>query len=139
MKRSRELEDLTRGLYSAVSAGDVSFFERHLWQGEACVVIGTAPGEWWDSYEDALGAIRTQMAHAGNAIQLVPGEVCAFQEGSVGWIADRPTLTLGSVAAPCRHTSVCVKQDGRWHIVQHHFSIGVSNEVVFGPEAAKLG
>ena len=139
MERSAELEQLTRGLYDAVSTADVSFFERHLSRGESCVVIGTAPGEWWDDYPSALEPIREQMETAGDAVDLVAGDVRAYRAGDVGWVADRPTISLGGVDVACRHTSVFVREDGEWRIVQHHFSIGVANEDVFGEEAAQLG
>ena len=138
MKRSTELEDLTRRLYEAVSNADSAFFERYLSQSESCVVIGTAPDEWWGDYDAALEPIRTQMASAGDAVELAAGDVRAHVEGEVGWVADRPTLKLGSVAALCRHTSVFVREEGEWRIVQHHFSIVVSNDDVFGSEAGKL-
>jgi len=139
MERSAELEDLTRSLYEAVSSADVRFFEQYLSRNESCVVIGTAPDEWWDDYAAALDPIRAQMASAGEAINLLPGDVRAYRVGEVGWVADQPTLTLGSVKASCRHTSVFVREEGAWRIVQHHFSIGVSNADVFGGEAGKLG
>lgn len=139
MERSPELEDLTRKLYDAVSSADAAFFERYLSRGESCVVIGTAPDEWWEDYAAALDPIRKQMASAGDRVKLVAGNVRAYREGKVGWVADLPTLKLGSVAALCRHTSVFVCEEGEWRIVQHHFSIGVSNDDVFGSEARKLG
>lgn len=139
MKRSSELEDLTRQLYNAVSSADAEFFERYLSRSESCVVIGTAPDEWWDDYAAALDPIRRQMRSIGDAVELLPGDVRAYREGEVGWVADQPTLKIGSVAALCRHTSVFVRQAGEWRIVQHHFSIGVSNDKVFGSEADKLG
>ena len=139
MERTLELEDLTRELYEAVSRADVAFFERRLSRGASCVVIGTAPHEWWDEAGAALESIRRQMESAGAAVDLVPGEVRAYRSGDVGWVADRPTFRLGKVETPCRHTSVFVRENGEWRIVQHHFSIGVDNEQVFGDEAAKLG
>jgi SnoaL-like domain len=139
MERSPELEDLTRKLYDAVSGADAAFFERYLSRSESCVIIGTAPDEWWEGYDAALGPIRKQMASAKDAVDLVAGNVRAYRKGEVGWVADQPTLKLGSVAALCRHTSVFVREDGEWRIVQHHFSIGVSNDDVFGREAEKLG
>lgn len=139
MKRSTELEELTRKLYDAVSKGDISFFGRHLSRGESCVVIGTAPDEWWDEYGSALASIREQMEAVGDAVELAAGEVRAYRQGDVGWVADRPTFRLGGIEVACRHTSVFVREDNEWRIVQHHFSIGVGNEVVFGEEAAKLG
>jgi SnoaL-like domain len=139
MRRSPELEDLTRKLYQAVSTADASFFEHYLSRGESCVVIGTAPGEWWDDYDGALDAIRKQMGSVGDAVQLFAGDARAYCEGDVGWVADQPTLKLGSIRALCRHTSVFVREASEWRIVQHHFSIGVSNDDVFGSEAGKLG
>jgi hypothetical protein len=138
MKRSRELEELTLRLYSAVSTADPGFFERHLSGSESCVVIGTAPDEWWDSYAPALQSIRKQMETASQAVDLRAGEVRAYREGGVGWVSDRPTFRLGEIEVVCRHTSVFVKESGEWRIVQHHFSIGVANEDVFGKEASKL-
>jgi hypothetical protein len=139
MERCPDLEALTRELYDAVSSADATFFERHLSRGESCVVIGTAPGEWWDDHDGALASIRQQMEAAGDAVQLTAGAVRAYREGDVGWVADRPTFRLGRVEAMCRHTSVFLREDGAWRIVQHHFSIGVPNEDVFGEEATKLG
>ncbi len=139
MERSPELEDLTRKLYDAVSSADAGFFERYLSQSESCVVIGTALDEWWEDYAAALDPIRKQMASVGDAVELVAGDVRAYREGDVGWVADQPTLKLGSVAALCRHTSVFVREGDEWRIVQHHFSIGVENSKVFGSGAEKLG
>ncbi len=139
MERSPDLEDLTRKLYEAVSNADAGFFERYLSRGESCVVIGTAPDEWWEDYASALDPIQKQMASVGNAVELVAGDVRAYRQGDAGWVADQPTLKLGSVAALCRHTSVFVLEAGEWRIVQHHFSIGVLNDEVFGSQGRKLG
>jgi hypothetical protein len=38
----------------------------------------------------------------------------------------------GGTRVECRHTSVFVRSQGTWRIVQHHFSIGIPNEDVFG-------
>ena len=139
MERAPELEALARRLYAAVSTGDPAFFEEYLARGASCVVIGTAPDEWWDDYAGALAAIRTQMAVAGDAVSLTAGDVKAYRQGDVGWVSDRPTFRLGSVAVPCRHTSVFARENGAWRMVQHHFSIGVANEAIFGGEADRLG
>ncbi|MGH7699164.1 MAG: nuclear transport factor 2 family protein [Gemmatimonadales bacterium] len=139
MERSAALEDFTRQLYAAVSRADGTFFERHLSRGTSCVVIGTAPDEWWDEYPAALVAIRRQMKTAGAAVDLFAGDVRAYRDGDVGWVADRPTFGLAEVRVHCRHTSVFLREAGEWRIVQHHFSIGVPNEQVFGEQARRLG
>jgi hypothetical protein len=138
VERSRELEDLTRGLYAATARGDDGWFDRHLADDACCVVIGTAPDEWWEDRGAALDAIRAQMQAVGDGLALVAGDVRAYRAGDVGWVADRPTLRLGTTAVPCRHTSVFVRESGEWRIVQHHFSIGVPNEAVLGEEARRL-
>jgi hypothetical protein len=138
MERSSELEDITQQLYQAVSTADAAFFEKYLSRGVSCVVIGTAPDEWWEDYDAALEPIRKQMALAGDAVNLQAGNLRAYREGGVGWVADQPTMKLGTVGVMCRHTSVFVLQPEGWRIVQHHFSIGVANEKIFGSEAKKL-
>jgi hypothetical protein len=140
MQRNPEIEDLTRQLYRSVTEADPSFFQQRLSQGESCVVIGTAPGEWWNTYDAALEAIAAQMAATGaGAIEIIAGEMRGYRQGDIGWVADQPTLRIGGAAVQCRHTSVFVQAGGEWRIVQHHFSIGVPNEDVFGKEAARLG
>jgi hypothetical protein len=130
--RCPELESLARDLYAAVANADPAFFERRLSDVDGLIVIGTAPGEWWSDYGAALDAIRRQMKEVGTAIRLTPGDLRAWSAGDVGWVADRPTLHLGGREAACRHTSVFVRRDGDWRIVQHHFSMGVPDATAFG-------
>jgi ketosteroid isomerase-like protein len=140
MERCPDLEELTRRLYEAVSRANISFFERYVSRADGIVFAGTAPEEWWESRAELLEAMRAQMATVGgDAVELDAGEVRAYREGDVGWVADRPTFRLGDVEVECRHTSVFVREDGEWWIVQHHFSVGVANEDVFGAEAGRLG
>jgi hypothetical protein len=124
-------------MYDTLSRGDPLFFERHLSREDA-VIIGTAPDEWWNDGHAALAAIGEQMKKAGTALRVTPGELQAFSEGAVGWIADRPTLTVGGVSVRCRHTAVFVRRVDEWQLVQQHFSIGVPNDEAFGAEASRL-
>lgn len=138
LKWSPELVRLTRELYRAVSTGDDAFFSRFLSRGACCVVIGTGPDEWWENHADALAAIREQMHAVGDGVDLTGGAIIAYERGEVGWVSDRPTFRLGVTVVACRHTSVFNREDGDWRIVQHHFSIGITNENAFGPDAARL-
>jgi hypothetical protein len=78
------------------------------------------------------------MEAVGEALSLIPGELCAYRSGDVGWVADRPTFKLGDTEVVCRHTSVFVRECGEWQIVQHHFSVGVENRDVFGKDAERF-
>ena len=74
-----------------------------------------------------------EMRAAG--IELVPGEVQAYREGSVGWAADRPTFRLpDGTTLPARLTAVFHREDGAWKMVQSHASFGVRNEEAIGEE-----
>lgn len=134
MQRSPELEQLTRRMYASISDADISVFEAHLSRAEVGVIIGTAPGEWWETADDALAAMRTQMSNSEGSVDLVAGDLRAYEHQDVGWVADRPHLRVGDTAIECRQTSVFVRENGSWRLVQQHFSIGISNEDAFGED-----
>jgi len=125
-------------MYDSISDADPSVFEAYLSRARAGVIIGTASEEWWDDVDDALAAIRAQMASAGGSVHVVAGDLRAFEHQDVGWVADRPHLRVGETDVECRQTSVFVRENGNWRLVQQHFSIGVPNEDAFGDDAAKL-
>ena len=126
-------------MYDGISDADPSVFEEYLSRAQVGVIIGTASGEWWEHADEALAAMRTQMANAGGSVELVAGDLRAFEHQNVGWVADRPHLRVGETAVQCRQTSVFVRENGNWRLVQQHFSIGVPNEDAFGEDGAKLG
>ena len=135
MERSPELRDLTLRLYEAMSRGDVSFFERVTSRQEGLLAIGTDPAEWWDSYDRLAQAFRTQVEEMGGALPVVGGDPQAYQEGSVGWVADRAIFTLpGGPDIPFRLTTVWHREGGDWKLVQWHISLGVANEEAVGKE-----
>jgi ketosteroid isomerase-like protein len=85
-------------------------------------------------YDTITRVFKTQLQEMGG-IQVKAGDLNAFVEGNVGWVADRPTLRLpNGQAMPSRGTAVFHKEDGEWKIVQYHASIGVSNVEAVGKE-----
>lgn len=139
MKRCPEIEELTRQLYHAVSSAQLTFFEERVSRADGIVFTGTEAQEWWEDRRSLMDAMRAQMSAAGpGTLTLMAGDVRAYSEGDVAWVADRPTIDLGGMVVACRHTSVFVREAGEWRIVQHHFSIGVPNEVAFGSGAGRL-
>jgi hypothetical protein len=127
-----ELKELVLRLYEAVSRGDGAAIEGLLSRERGLVFIGTDPNEW---FEDSA-SVRTMLeAQAGAGVTVVPGEIGAYREGSVGWIADRGVFKLpdgGEV--PFRITAVFRREDGEWKLIQEHASIGVGNEEAIGTE-----
>jgi ketosteroid isomerase-like protein len=137
MEQSDELRDLTLRFYEATATGDLSFIERYVSHQEGAVFVGTDPGEWWEGVEAFVEAIRAQSeAMGGEGLQIVPGQLQAYYEGSVGWAIDRDAsfrLPDGT-EVPFRSTAVFVQEDGEWKVVHLHVSIGVRNEEMFGED-----
>ncbi|MDQ3587026.1 MAG: nuclear transport factor 2 family protein [Actinomycetota bacterium] len=127
MDRSPELRDLVLRFYEALSNGDASFIDSHFSVAQAARGVGTDPEEWWQGPRVA-DAWKEQLKAMGGAMPLVPGEPEAYVEGTVGWVADRPTLQLEGGAVPARLTLVFHQEDGEWKLVQTHGSLGVPNE-----------
>ena len=136
MEQSDELRDLTLRIYEAVHAGDLSFIERHVSRHEGAVFIGTDPNEWWVGYEAFLETIRAQEEEmGGDGLQIVPKQMQAYREGSVGWVIDRDSFQRpDGTEVPFRNSAVFLQEDGEWKLIHLHSSIGVSNEGLFGKD-----
>ncbi|GAB1692827.1 nuclear transport factor 2 family protein [Krasilnikovia sp. M28-CT-15] len=128
MQGSSELSDLMHRYWQAFSTGDVEFVEAHLSTTEAIFGFGTDPDEAYEGSQ-VHRVFREQLAAAGGSVTIVPGEVRAYVEGSVGWVSDNPTFHLpDGVRIPARFTAVAHREDGDWKLVQAHTSVGVPNE-----------
>ncbi len=74
-------------------------------------------------------------AQVGAGVKVRGGDIEAYEEGSVGWVADRGAFILpDGTEAPFRLTAVFHKQDGEWRMIQSHASFPVSNEEAIGTE-----
>jgi hypothetical protein len=135
MQRDAELAEYVAKFYTVFNTGDVTSLGDFVSRDHGILGIGTDPREWWIG-EDVIRAFQTQPPemHAAG-LRFDSGEVHAYREGSVGWLADQPTLKLpdgGEV--PMRLTAVCHQEDGAWKMVQFHLSIGIANEEALNEE-----
>ena len=132
MQQSLDLEDLTRRFYQALAQGDAVAIEQLVSQQDSVLNIGTDPAEWWDSFASFRHALQCQTQELAG-VQVSPGDLRAYCEGTVGWAADRPTFRFpGGLEIPLRVTTVFHREDGAWKIVQSHASVGARNEDVVG-------
>jgi adenylate cyclase len=136
MEQSDELRELMVRFYEAVNDGDFSFVERYVSRQEGALFVGTDPNEWWDGFEAFVEAMRTQDEAIGDGgLQIVPSQLQAYREGSVGWVIDRESFQLpDGTEIPIRNTAVFHQEDGEWKLVHAHASIGARNEDVFEEE-----
>jgi hypothetical protein len=96
MERLPELEDLTRRFYQALAQGDANTIEQLVSQQEGFLSIGSDPAAWWDTLASFRHALRAQTQELAG-VQVSPGELRAYREGTVGWAADRPTFRFPMV------------------------------------------
>jgi hypothetical protein len=132
MQASTELADVLRRIYAAVSDGDETTLMQAVSTSDGLVFIGTDPDEWFDDTTSVRNMLKAQ-AEAG--VRVRPGPIAAFEEGTVGWVADQGVFVLPDDSeVPFRITGVFHREDGEWKMVQEHASIGVRNEEALGVE-----
>jgi flavin reductase (DIM6/NTAB) family NADH-FMN oxidoreductase RutF len=93
--------------------------------------LGTDPAQWTEGREQWIAA-REAVAHAMEGLRF---EACeephGYEEGSMGWVADRPRAVLPDVNAISTCLSGLVRrEEGTWRLVHIHISIGVPDEEV---------
>ena len=132
VQHASELKDLYLRTYDAFSTGDLSVYEHLLSHQAGLLIIGTDPQEWWEDYGSMIEIMQAQVAGMHDAgLQIVPGDVRAYQEGTVGWVIDRPTLRMpNGQEFSFRQTAIFHQEDGAWKMIHVHASIGVPNAEV---------
>ncbi|HEY8647484.1 MAG TPA: nuclear transport factor 2 family protein [Gaiellaceae bacterium] len=124
MQRSEALREAVLRFYDRFSANDVGSFGSIV-SVEAMVFIGTAPGEWFTNSDQ----LRRGFAAEGARIE--PGDPQAWEEGTVGLVADEPTLHFPDVGPiRARLTGIFRREDACWKLVSTHLSVGVPDEDV---------
>ena len=126
MRESPDARDALLRFYEAFTeavAGDMASFDRAFSREKSLLVIGLAYHEWVDSRE------KGKQAWGMEGIRLEAGEPVGWEQGSVGWAADRPSFVSGDVRIPIRILAVMLKEDGDYKIATAHFSVGVPDEV----------
>lgn len=135
MYPSSELRERTLRYIEAIATGDSRTLDNLIAGERDVLVIGTDPNEWWADRDTAYHAFDTQMAEMGGGFPIVASDPVAFEEGSVGWAADRPRLRMPDGSeAPFRLTLVFHRENDGWKVVQSHASLGVRNEEALGQE-----
>ena len=130
MERSTELAAILQSIYTAVSNGDADTLTGMLSGRDGLVFIGTDPDEWFDDGDTIKAMVRAQAA-AG--VKVRAGTISAYEEGTVGWVADQATFVMADASeVPFRITAVFHRENGTWRLVQEHASIAVTNEDALG-------
>ncbi len=129
MQHSAEVRDAALRFYEQFSTGNIEGFKRALTHEEGALVIGTAPDDWEEGRERWISAAETLLREMQGMRVVAGDELRGYEEGSMGWIADRPSIVLpDDTTIPARLTSVVRWEEGEWKLVHNHFSFGVPDE-----------
>jgi ketosteroid isomerase-like protein len=131
MQPSAEVRDTLMRFYEVFSAQDLQSAEQMIaQQAEGVVAIGTAAGEWLEGREQWIAATEALM-HEMEGFRMEAGEEPhCYEEGSMGWAADRPRVVLPDGMISTRLTGVVRQEEGEWRFVHLHLSVGVPDEEV---------
>ena len=131
MQQSAEVRDTLLRFYEVFSAQDLQSLAQMIAQqaAEGVLAIGTA-GEWLEGREQWIAATDALMQEM-EGFRMEAGEKPhCYEEGSMGWVADRPTAVLPEGTISTRLTGVVRQEEGVWKLVHIHLSVGVPDEEV---------
>ena len=130
MQPSAEVRDALLRFYEVFSTQDLqSGAQMIAQQAEGVLAIGTA-GEWLEGREQWIAATEALM-HEMEGFRMEAGEEPhCYEEGSMGWVADRPRVVLPDGTISTRLTGVVRQEEGEWRFVHLHLSVGVPDEEV---------
>jgi ketosteroid isomerase-like protein len=131
MERSAGAEAFAERMYERMRAGDGETLAGMI-VAEGALFVGTDAEEWWDTSEAAKAAFREQMTASGG-FDVRAGNVIAYAEGDVAWLADQPVMRIGDHDVTMRMTAVLRRSGDSWEIVQGHLSVAANvNDDLFG-------
>ena len=133
MKRSAEIEQLSRALIDALERGDIGFIEGATSREPGSVAIGTDPNEYSREYDEIIKLMRESAPDAGMRIHVRLAEIRGYEHGDVAWADGTGAFERDGQSVETRFTLVFVREKGEWRVVQNHASIGVPNEKMFEP------
>jgi adenylate cyclase len=100
-------------------------------------LIGPDPGEWAEGFDVSSAIVKAQLPEirALGGFTIESDEITAWKEGTVGWIAFRGRLTIGTSDPRETRMTAIVHEDGAfWRVVHWHIAFAVTNEEALGAE-----
>lgn len=133
MKRSAEIEQLTRDFIAALERGDIAFIERTTSREPGVVAIGSDPNEYATDYERIIRLMSESTPGAGLQIHVRLNQIRGYEHGEVGWGDGTGAFEHDRESVEVRFTLVLLREKDGWRVVQSHASIGVPNDRMFDP------
>jgi adenylate cyclase len=99
------------------------------------LLVGTDPEEWWGDYGSASAVMKVQWQEfkSMGGFRFDVERISAAKEGTVGWIAARGKIAIGSrTPLPMTCTVVAHEEGTHWRMVQFHTAIDSPNQQTVG-------
>src|ERR1700688_3340325 len=99
------------------------------------LLVGTDPEEWWEEFGPASAVLKVQWQEfkAMGGFRFDAERISAAEEGTVGWVAARRQLTIGTRSPlPMTCTLVAHEEGTHWRMVQFHAAMDSPNEQTVG-------
>ena len=127
---SEELRSFLLRLYAVMEAGDGQALREMFSSSTQLLMAGSDPAEWITG-SAGIEVFFAQLLEMSPRIE--PGEIQAFCSGTVGWVADQPTVrSTGGIESKIRLTAVLRIEKGHWRVIQWHAATPVTNEEYLG-------
>jgi hypothetical protein len=128
MERSQAVEDAVREVFRRLSLPRDAAPTDILTPESA--MFGTDPGEYYTGLEAMLASLEEQAQTMPPGFGPEAGDPIGHRSGEIGWFTDRAAAFVvpGMGRLPVRVSGVLAERDGRWKLLQLHFSLGVPNE-----------
>ncbi len=124
MRESAALRAAILDFFERFSANDVASFDEVV-DEEAKLFIGTADDEWFVDRE------KLRSGFALDGLRLDADDPQAWEEGRLGWVADRPVMHAPGIGAMrTRFTGAFRREAGSWKLIVSHSSVGVPDDEV---------
>ncbi|MGH2589614.1 MAG: nuclear transport factor 2 family protein [Actinomycetota bacterium] len=121
---SVELRALTERWTNALLEGDEAFVRRVVSRLPVALIVGTDDTHWAEGHDEIVRALSRMMREL-RPTRLLEARIGAYRKAETGWSYARVTLAIPQVGElGLRSTSVFVREDGEWRLVQHHTSVG---------------
>jgi ketosteroid isomerase-like protein len=134
-----EVKAALQQLYTASAAADIETIDQLFSDDTNTLLLGTDPTEvavghdavvqFWAGFFQYL---KDQGYPNNGGLKMVStgGPIQVDSAGSVAWITDIAEFQFAGGNTPFRVTAVMHKEQGRWKIIQLHFSIPVLNSTL---------
>jgi ketosteroid isomerase-like protein len=135
MGAADEMRALLEDIYRSFDSCDVAAWARDMAPDAVC--IGSDEREWWETRDEMLPVLTTQLVEMKEAgVKVSHGNPVIRELGDVAWAADRPVVQLpDGTSSTFRLTVVAARRDdGKLCLQQMHLSVPAPNEEVLQVE-----